>query len=254
MQITGPTSNLVAAHVAGRFLPDVMSAPAPLDVPTPLWRLMNAEQRRDVLAAGTGQQSERCEVEVRYTPVAGGLANHAFVVTTDSDSTRYFRGGPSAGGPASSASSGSTPMGGSSQSSEVLGSASGGSASGRSGSGGSRSSDSGNGSSPGSGRGGPDRANGPWGPIVTDHGAYRRGTIDWTTAPVAATRVANLPGNCDRIEGRLAAHADAIEAAGIPYNPLGANSNATAREMLERSGINAGSPAVRAPGWYVQLP
>ena len=184
--------------------------------------------------------SPTCSVDVRYTPVALG-ANHSFVTTTDSNSTQYFRGGPSAGGPSSGASG-------------ALGSASSGSQSQSSGSGSSHSSDSSNGSSPGSGRGGPGRNNGPWGPIQTDHGLYRPGTVDWTTNPVAIQHVKTLPGTCDSIDHQLATHADEIDRAQIPYNPLSTNSNAVARQILAESGINPGRPVVWAPGWNTQLP
>lgn len=197
-----------------------------------------------------GQAAPSCTVEVRYTPVVGGLANHAFVTTTDADSTNYFRGGPSGGGPGGS-------------SSGQLGSATGGSVSGSSNSNSSdssgssnpsNSSPSANGSSPGASRGGPGANNGPWGPIVTDYGRYVPGTVDYTTDPSGQQTVAVTPGNCDAIEGQLTRHADDIEAAQIPYNPLGANSNATARELIERSGLPQVDPVVRVPGWGTQLP
>lgn len=197
-----------------------------------------------------GQLTPSCTVEVRYTPVAGGLANHAFVTTTDADATNYFRGGPSGDGPGSS-------------SSGQLGSATGGSVSSSSNSNSSdssgssnpsNSSPSANGSSPGASRGGPGANNGPWGPIATDYGRYVAGTVDYTTDPSGQQTVAVTPGNCDAIEGQLARHADDIEAAQIPYNPLGANSNATARELIERSGLPQVDPVVWAPGWGTQLP
>ena len=63
-----------------------------------------AQGRNRATAEGGVHQ---CTVEVRYTPVAG-LANHAFIVTTDADSQRYYRGGPGAneGGLNSSSSGG----------------------------------------------------------------------------------------------------------------------------------------------------
>lgn len=118
----------------------------------------------------------------------------------------------------------------------------------------SNSSPSSNGSSPGSSCGGPGVNNGPWGSIRTDYGAYLPGTIDYTAEPTGQQTVTVLPGTCDALEGRLAGHADDIEAAQIPYNPLGSNSNSTARELLERAGLLEVRPVVWAPGWDTQLP
>jgi hypothetical protein len=189
---------------------------------------------------GSGAVTDQCRVDVRYTSVALG-ANHALIVTTDSDSTNFFRGGPSAEGPGSG-------------SSGPLGSASGGSSGGSSRSGSSNGSNSSNGSSPGSGRGGPSANNGPWGPIIMTQGAYRPGTIDWTTSP-GGQQVAQIkPGNCDAIESQFSRHANDIQRASIPYNPLSTNSNATVREILERSAVPIPQPVVWAPGWNTQLP
>ncbi len=161
---------------------------------------------------------ETCTVEVRYTPVAGGLANHAFILTQDSDSTRYFRGGPaSRDGGLNSGSSNS----GSSDGTE-------------------------------SSRGNPN--NGIYGTIVTEYGLYRPRTIDWTTAPTGQQVVAIRPGNCDALDTEFARHADNIERANINYGPLAANSNSTAREILERAGFGNVQPVVWAPSWGIQLP
>lgn len=170
-------------------------------------------------AKSTSAPTEICTVEVRYTPVAR-VANHAFIVTTDGDSQRYFRGGPV---------------------SREGGSNSGSSNSGTSGSDGTRSS-------------GGNRNAGMWGTIVTEHGAYRPNTVDWTTSPSGRQEVARLPGNCDRLDREFARHADDIEAANISYGPLGANSNSTAREILERAGFPHVTPIVAAPSWSIRLP
>lgn len=44
-------------------------------------------------------QSDSCRIEVRFksVPHANGVVNHAFIVTSDSNSTTYFRGGPEGG-------------------------------------------------------------------------------------------------------------------------------------------------------------
>jgi len=170
--------------------------------------------------ADAGPAPEVCRIEVRYTPVAGGIANHAFVVTSDRDSTSYFRGGPSA---------------------RTAGSNSGSSNSGTSGSDASQSSQG-------------NRNVGVWGTIVTEHGAYGPRTIDWTTAPSGQQDVARVPGNCDQIDRTMGAAADDIARANISYGPLGPNSNSTAREILERAGFPNVQPVVTVPSWNIQLP
>lgn len=171
-------------------------------------------------ASGTPPPADSCRIEVRYTPVLGGIANHAFVVTSDADSTSYFRGGPSANNDGLN-------------------------------SGSSNSGTSGSGSSASSG-GNPNA--GIYGTIATEHGAYRPGTIDWTTSPSGQQDVATRPGNCDQIDRDFGRHADDIEAANISYGPLGPNSNSTAREILERGGFPNVDPVVWAPSWNIQLP
>lgn len=263
-----PSDGLALSPAAGNDAIATMAAPN--DIETPLWNLMSVDERRAALADGAeGAESaqiqrvaggarpaaepepapEVCKVEVRFTPVAGGLANHAFVTTTDRDSVNFFRGGPFLGGPGSSTSGEAGDVSG------QLGSASGGSSAGASGSGSSGSSNSGNASSPGSGRGGTAKSAGPWGPIVTKHGAYGPGTIDWTASPTATKTVAVRPGSCDATERNLTRHLGEIDDVQIPYNPLSTNSNATAHTILERSGIHAGvKTPVWAPGWNTRLP
>lgn len=234
----------------GRSAADLVGGQAaPLSVDTVLWNLSSPAERLALLADAQGQAlaqaqpaptgGDSCTVEVRYTPVALG-ASHAFVVTTDADSQTYFRGGPSEGGPSGG-------------SSGQLGSASGGSSGGSSRSGTVDGSGSSNSSSPGSARGGPGDNNGPWGPIVTDYGAYRPGTIDWLPG-APSDHVATVRGNCDAIDRAMAGTADAIEAAQIPYNPLAANSNATARTIVEGAGLTAPDPSQWVPGWNTSLP
>lgn len=68
-----------------------------LDTATGDARLSEALVRGDAEAAtpAAATPGEVCTVEVRFKP-AVGPANHAFIVTTDADSTNYFRGGPQA--------------------------------------------------------------------------------------------------------------------------------------------------------------
>ena len=235
---SGAAPGMLADRALGRDADravDFGNMPPPANVETVLWNLSSPVERQALLAQAP---AETCTVEVRYNPVALG-ASHAFIVTTDSNSQNYFRGGPSGDGPSSG------PSG-------QLGSASGGSSGGSSRSGSSDGSDSSNGSSAGSGRGGPDRNNGPWGPIVTDMGAYRRGTIDWN--PDAQRQVVEVrTGSCDAREAVFADTARRVQDAVIPYNPLSSNSNATARTIIESAGIWA-TPDAFVPGWVTQLP
>ncbi|MCJ2188969.1 hypothetical protein [Novosphingobium beihaiensis] len=166
-------------------------------------------------APATMTAAQTCTIEVRFKPVIGPT-NHAFIVTTDADSANYFRGGPQANN-----------TGLNSPSSR---------------------------SSSDAPQAPYDPEFGIYGPIVTEYGAYRPGTVDWTTEPSGRQTVAETQGNCDRIETELAHHMDDIEAARINYMPLAANSNSTVREALERSGYPDVSPVVWAPAWNSQLP
>jgi hypothetical protein len=170
--------------------------------------------------SGEGERTaEVCTVEVRYKGIGAtaNIANHAFIVTTDGDSTNFFRGGPSGVG----IGSGSSGSGASSASSNTSGG---------------------------------DQAERGWGTIVTSRGAYTQGTIDWTTNPSGQQTVQTVPGNCDAIERGFARTTDAIEASNTPYSPFGPNSNSTVREILERNGIQGVRPVVTAPGWETSIP
>jgi hypothetical protein len=158
---------------------------------------------------------EMCTVEVRFKPVALG-ADHAFIVTTDSNSVNYFRGGPQANNTGLNSPSGSS--GGGQNGAEF------------------------------------DSRFGIYGPIVTEYGAYTQGTVDWTTDPSGQQVVDRIAGNCDRIESEFARHMDDIEAAQINYMPLEQNSNSTVRETLERAGYPDVRPVEWAPAWNTQLP
>ncbi len=61
--------------------------------PTTLTPVQQGEAARAADAARVAAAPEVCTVEVRFKP-AVGPTNHAFIVTTDSDSQLYFRGGP----------------------------------------------------------------------------------------------------------------------------------------------------------------
>jgi hypothetical protein len=163
---------------------------------------------------GADHSAETCSIEVRFKPVIGPT-HHAFIVTTDGDSVNYFRGGPQANNTGLNSSSGTS----------------------------------------GSNAQAPhDPQFGIYGPIVTEYGAYRQGTVDWTTEPSGQQTVARTPGNCDTVERNLARHMDDIEASRTNYAPLAANSNSTVREGLERAGFDNVEPVKWAPAWDTQLP
>jgi hypothetical protein len=74
--------------------------------PTTLTPVQRGEAARAADTAKAAGTPEVCTVEVRYKPVAGPT-NHAFIVTTDGDSQKYFRGGPQANDTGLNSSSGS---------------------------------------------------------------------------------------------------------------------------------------------------
>ena len=185
--------------------------------------------------------AEVCRIEVRFTPVAGGLANHAYVYTQDARSDAYFRAGPSGEGPGGSSSGqlGSGSSGSASQSSNSNSNSSG--------------SDSGNSSSPGSSRGGAGRNNGSWGAIRASVGDEAR-RIE-SGSPISGSQVVGRrAGDCSAVNASMRSTANRINEAQIPYNPFSTNSNASARTYLEGIGITGVSPSVTAPGWDTQLP
>ena len=176
-----------------------------------------------------------CRIEARFSHLSLGYY-HAFVVTTDPDgSQNYYRGGPTAQGPSSGALSSGV---GGSASASMSGRKSG--------------SNSGNSSSPGSGPGGPGQNNGPWGQIATTYGPYTPATIDWDPAARSMTVLDNN-APCGPYDARFGQIMRDIQNAAIPYNPVSTNSNAVAREALERAGLSPGRPPVWAPGWNTRL-
>jgi RHS repeat-associated protein len=181
-----------------------------------------------------------CRIEARFTSLSLGYY-HAFVVTTDPNGTQnYYRGGPTPG---------QNPSGGSSG---ALSSASGG-AVGASMRGSKSGSTSGNSSSPGSGPGGPGQNNGPWGQIVTNYGPYTPRTVDWDPAAISMTVLDNT-APCGPYDASFEQTMIDIQNVSIPYNAFTTNSNAVARETLERAGLSPGRPSVWAPGWNTRLP
>ena len=184
------------------------------------------------------------KVELCFRGIRGFPAGpqHAYIVVTDEDGTEYyFRGGPTGEGLGSSGSS-SDSSGSSSQSS---GSASSNPSGGSS-----------NSSSPGSNRGGAGMNNGPWGPLRCDYGRYTDRTIDWVD-PAYRNCITLIDDDkpASYYLDKLKQAADQINRLEVPYNPFSTNSNAAAREMLERAGIPVPKENLPwVPGWGTKLP
>lgn len=187
--------------------------------------LIGAAAAAGVLAIPAGTASARplpgdgftrsCRVDVRSSKVAGGLARHLFVIYSEQGREQYFRGGPSKdGGPSGSSSSSSHSSSSSSSSS----------------------------SSHSSGRGG-----GPYGPIATDYGDYKPGTVDYDRRAPSVTALTGA-GACGK-NLCFATQADRIERLNRSYSPLGPNSNSVARTILAKCNVPSKKPGGWAPGW-----
>lgn len=98
-------------------------------------------------------------------------------------------------------------------------------------------------------RGGPGGAGGPggYGNIVTDHGRYLPGTIDWAPGAPSVTAMSG-PGACGK-DASFVSELGRIDGAAIPYKPTGPNSNSVARTILANSGVPEVKPVWIAPGW-----
>ncbi|WP_218082509.1 hypothetical protein [Anthocerotibacter panamensis] len=188
---------------------------------------------------GTENNNEIIEVranEIGQLPGSRPYSHLLIVYTNNVGQEFYLRGGPSVG-PDSSQSSGEL-SGGSSQGS---GNSSSGSSGSQSSSNPSRTNDSSFGA--------------PYGNISTDYGPFVNGTPDYGQGKNTPHRVVVAEGgDLRRTYEALKVQADAIEAAGIPYNPLTTNSNSTVNTALRNVGIEPRLPAgVWAPGTDTQL-
>jgi hypothetical protein len=98
-------------------------------------------------------------------------------------------------------------------------------------------------------RGGPGGAGGPggYGNIVTSHGRYRPGTVDWAPGAPSVTAMSG-PGACGK-DVSFVRELSRIDGAAIPYKPTGPNSNSVARTILANSGVPEVKPVFIAPGW-----
>ncbi|WP_221269337.1 DUF4157 domain-containing protein [Mucilaginibacter sp. X5P1] len=95
-------------------------------------------------------------------------------------------------------------------------------------------------------RGGP-AGSGPFGNIVTMHGRYLPGTIDWE--PSAPSVTAQDPVDCTTTDACLVRELARIDGTATPYAPTGPNSNTVARTILHNCGIPEVKPVWVAPGW-----
>ncbi|MCU1349856.1 MAG: repeat protein [Acidobacteria bacterium] len=180
-----------------------------------------------------------CRIELRFSAVGPTAAHayHAYITTTDSDGTSFFRGGPSGPGGGSSGASGGSGSGSCCRSSGGSGNSS-------------------NGSSPGSGGGGPGQNAGPYGPIIGTSGRYGPGTIDYPRPSEIQPPPILLVDDgsrcvCNSCFQRVL---DDITARAVPYNPFLWNSNSTVHELLQRCHVDSSPPPYWTPAWSNALP
>jgi len=85
------------------------------------------------------------------------------------------------------------------------------------------------------------------GSIVTNHGVYKSGTVDYAPRAPSVTVLTGVAAcGLDRCFAREAARINGLR---IPYKILGPNSNSAARTFLAKCGVPARKPAGVAPGW-----
>jgi hypothetical protein len=85
------------------------------------------------------------------------------------------------------------------------------------------------------------------GSIVTNHGVYKAGTVDYDPRARSVTvRTGVAACGLDRCFAREAARINGLH---IPYKILGPNSNSVARTLLDKCGVPAKKPVGAAPGW-----
>jgi RHS repeat-associated protein len=159
-----------------------------------------------------------CKVEMRFAPLGAiGGYDHAYLVVQDPHLPFpiYVRGGPEHG--------------------HSSGDASGGSTAGSSGS---------SGSSFGLG----------WGPVIGQMGVYAPHTPDWDAGEPISEVLLDDANSCACVVGKMAGFTNAVNNAGITYNPFSANSNAFAYGAARAAGLNPGTPPVPVPGHDTNLP
>jgi hypothetical protein len=92
----------------------------------------------------------------------------------------------------------------------------------------------------------------PYGSILTTHGPYLPGTVDWEpgapSVTVASGAAACGKGSC------FVSELSRIDGTATPYAPLGPNSNTVARSLLSTCGVPERKPVILAPGWGDSIP
>ena len=97
-------------------------------------------------------------------------------------------------------------------------------------------------------RGGPStRSGSSYGPIVTTHGNYLPGTIDWDPSAPSVTVEASV--NCATNHSCLVAELSRIDGTATTYVPTGPNSNSVVRTCLRNCSLTENKPVMIAPGW-----
>jgi RHS repeat-associated protein len=149
-------------------------------------------------------------------PILGRKISHCYIVVTDPNGKQtYYRGGPSGNGGDIVAATGNS-----------------------------------RGSTGVTGQSG-------YGNVVTNSGAYQPDTVDWPTPQTPATGGRTYVDNdkpCGCIKSQLDKAMQNINDAGVPYNPLTTNSNATVFRALRELGMSPGVAPAPAPGWGIPLP
>jgi hypothetical protein len=102
--------------------------------------------------------------------------------------------------------------------------------------------------------GGASSGSNSWGPIITETGPYLPGTVDYQTGNPPSVTVHEDDKPCTCIDEKFSKTLKDIEAAKIPYNPFGPNSNSVAKKTVESGGFSAPTPPVWVPGWNTPLP
>lgn len=247
---TGNTDTELTAAQQQANVPSVPPSQMAFEQQSPLDRLLADPSSAEKLGQpagngrgdGLGSEVGECHIQARFNPLGPGYY-HGYILTSDDSGTDFFRGGP--GRQAED-----RPNIGKSG---TLISGTGGMISQSAGTDDYASSNSGNALSAGSGPGGEGENLGLFGSIVVDSGVYNSDAQDWQTEDVPAVSVARLAANCDSIEAVLQQAAQDITHSFTPYNPLSANSNSVARELLARAGFSGVESPVWAPGWRTEI-
>jgi len=199
-----------------------------------------------------------CRVEVKFKPVNRlkkgpidlTLYWHAYIVTSDSSGSQFFRGGPECG-------TGGSDSGSSNSGNRNVGSSNSGSC--NVGSSNSGNNNIGSSNSGAHHRGIDQRSGGFFGYIRTAHGTYLPGSTDYPKNPSDPRRtmfIYNDRRACGYWNDKFVAVLARIDAANIDYDPRGPNSNTVIHQTLITAGLGQHTPhdtVVGAPGWNTSI-